>query len=79
MAEDLLMRSCEFVWGWHLFCHAVSPLSGDDAFRRCLGGKPSSEYTISVFIRLKDELVRCWYFEMYMVSAIIRPYSELER
>ena len=35
------MRSCEFVWECHLFRHAVSPLSGDDVFRRCLGKKPS--------------------------------------
>ena len=35
------MTSYEFVWGCHLFCHAVSPQSGDDAFRRCSGERPS--------------------------------------
>ncbi|MEY3610863.1 MAG: hypothetical protein RJB14_585 [Pseudomonadota bacterium] len=38
---ESLMTSYEFVWGSHLFCHAVSPGSGDDVFRRCLGEKPS--------------------------------------
>ena len=34
-------RSCEFVLGWHLFWHAVSPAGWSDTFTRCAGKKPS--------------------------------------
>ena len=40
------------------------------------GRSQVSEYTVSVIIRLKVELLRFRNFEMYIVSAVIRSYRE---